>query len=346
MKSTLFAFILIQGLAMPAYGLSDTCAVSTYFNTIYSAEIHLVDGNHEESMKLYYEAFNSEGEEKIIFIKDLHNALMLAYQNGNTGYFEKFIYHLNDYDVDSSFFETVGYKDLKDSRFHPIVLSFFANKIDSHSNSPVCDFFERLDILDQSIRLACREKYGNFYYYCGEEIALLDSLILAQLKTYFDEHGLPKESEFCDVLRYSIPHYHLIIKHNLQWSRVEMINIVKKEIGTIHPQVFADLMHYTFNNPCDGSDTKDPLGLSYHLRLDGDLYIIPPPEESISDINQAREAIYLERLEDFHQKLIFQEFNTQYLLVYPQFVPNIDSDKSVLDALKERFKDFRVIEQK
>ncbi len=333
---------------MPAYGLSDTCAVSTYFNTIYSAEIHLVEGNRDESMKLYYEAFNFEGEEKIIFIKDLHNALMLAYQNGNTGYFEKFISHLNDYDVDSSFFETVGYEDLKDSRFHPIVRSFFVNKIDNHSNSPVCEFFERLTILDQSIRRACGEKYGNYYYYCGEEIALLDSLVLLQLKDYFEEHSIPKESEFCDVLRYSLLPYHLIINHNLQWCRVEMIKILKKEIGTIHPQVIADLMHYTFNNPCDGSDSKDPLGLGYHFRLglDGDLYIVPPPEESISDINRSREAIYLDWHEDFHQKLIFQNFNPEYVLVYGNFIPIIDADEAFINTLKERFMDFRVIEQK
>jgi len=347
MKTILFVFLLIQGLTMPAYGLSDTCAVSTYFNTIYSAEIHLVEGNRDESMKLYYEAFNSEGEEKIIFIKDLHNALMLAYQNGNTGYFEKFMYHLNDYDVDSSFFETEGYEDLKDSRFYPIVRSFFANKIDSHRNSPVCEFFERLTILDQSIRKACREKYsGSLYYFCGEEIDLLDSLVLLQLKDYFEEHGIPKESEFCNVLRYSTPPYYLIIKHNLHWCRSEIIEVLKNQIGKVHPQVLGDILNYTYSNPCNGRDPENRLGLGNYFRLEKSLYAWTPPQELIDTLNQNRMAIHLDSIEHVHKKIIFQEFNPEYILVLGFNIPIIEADKEFIDYLKEKYKDIKVTEVK
>lgn len=335
-------WLIFQTVTSIIYGSTVPCSTMTYFSKIYSAEINLMEGNNEESMKLYHEAFLFDNDGNI-FIKDLHNALMLSYQSGSTHYFKKFISHLHQYDVDSSFFESPGYEEIKESSFHPILRSFFSNKIVSHYNSPVCETFERLYILDQSVRQACQKKYGAPYYYCGKEIALLDSLILDQIKAYFDDHGTPKESYFCDVSRYFIPPYHLLIKHNLNWCRVEVINRLKKELGIIHPQVLADLLHYTYNNPCDGSNSKDPMGLGYHLQIEGDLYILFPPKELISVINQSRGAIYLDRLESFHKKLKFQYRNPEYVFVYPQFIPNIDADKSVIDALREKLKDFRVV---
>ncbi|TVR86765.1 MAG: hypothetical protein EA411_09615 [Saprospirales bacterium] len=342
-KKALF-LILCSVLSCTLYAQSSSVAVESYFSKIYSAENNLVEGNHEQSLNQYNRAFESDREEKIIFLKDIHNALMLAYQNGDTEYFEKFLHHLNDYDINKTFFETVGYEDIRETNFYPIVRTFFENKPERTDDSPVCSLFERLFVLDQSIRSACREKYlGSLYHYCSEEIKLLDSLILAQLSGYFRAYGIPQESEFCDVSKHFVPPYHLIIRHNLQWCRTEIIDYLKGEIGRIHPQILADILKSMYNNSCDGSETSDPLGLSHQLRLGSDLYLIPLSEEKMDEINQNRKAINLDSFEDFHKKILFQEFNPEYYLVHGFFIPQFDADKGVLDGLRERFEEFRVV---
>ncbi|TVQ51633.1 MAG: hypothetical protein EA362_00100 [Saprospirales bacterium] len=343
MSKFLFLFTGFVVLSVSVNFAQTDCPVNNYFSHIYAAENHLVEGNHEESKRYYYKAFDSEEEERIIFIKDLHNALMLAYQTGDAGYFGKFIYYLNQYDVDSSFFETVGYEELKESIFYTIVRSFLENKEPRHFNSAVCSTFNRLRMLDQSIRRACNDFFsGSYYHFCGKEIALLDSLVLLQLKEYFYEFGLPKESEFCNVTRYYTPPYRIIIRHNLQWCRLELLDFIKGEVGRIHPQVLADILQYNYNNPCDGSETTDPLGMGYQLRLDNSLYIMNPPEDRIDFINESRSVIYLDSIEDSHRKIKFQEFNPEYSLVHNFLTPQISADPQRIDALKERFKDIKV----
>ena len=329
------------------YIKDDNCAVGNYFEQIYAAENHLMDGEHEKSLKLYNAAFTSDREENIIFFKDIHNALMLAYQNDDTHYFKRFILHLHDYDVDSSLFQTVGYENLKASKFHPIVKEFFDQKRELDHNAPVCSFFERLHMLDQSIRKACREKYGNgFYHFCGDEIALLDSLILEQLIDYFNENGVPREYEFCNIRRHYFPPYELIITHNQQWCRPEVIDILKDQIGRVHPQVLAFILDYVYNNPCDGSESDDPLGLSYQLRLGDQLYLLEIPVERIEMVNENRKAIHLDQVEDFHRKIIFQEFNPEYVLVNGRFMFHLDADESFINTLKDRFKSGKVTEER
>lgn len=328
-----------------AYGVNDTNLVSNYLTKVYAAEVQLINGNKEKSMKLYRSAFDSDKNQNFIFLKDIHNALMLAYQNGNIHYFEKFLYYLKHFDVDSLFFESEGYEDLDESAFSTLVRTFFENQPSRDADSPVCSLFERFMVLDQSIRKACREKYGNYYRFCGEEIALLDSLILSQLIGYFNAYGIPSDSEFCDMNRYSTPSYRIIIRHNLQWCRTEIIDYLKKQIGYIHPQILADILNRLYNNPCDGSEVKDPLGLSYHLRLGDDLYLIVPDEDLLDGINHNRAALHLDNFNDFHKKLRFQEFNPEYVLFYPVLISTIDASSGYMESLKSSFKNYKVKEE-
>lgn len=345
MLANLLPIVIIATFTSLTWGVNDSNVVSNYFNKVYSAEMHLITGNNEKSMELYVSAFDFGKGQKIIFLKDLHNALMLAYQNENYHYFEKFLYYLNSFDVDSSFFQSVGYENIGESGFSTLAHTFFDNKQTMESRPSVCSFFKRLMVLDQSIRNACREEYGNYYRFCGEEIALLDSLVLVQLLGYFNAYGIPTDSEFCNMTRYSTPSYRILIRHNLQWCRTEIIDYLKTKIGYIHPQILADILNRLNNNPCDGSEIKDPLGLSYHVRLGADLYIIEPDEELIEGINKNRLSLHLDNLTDFHNKLRFQELNPEYILFYPVLIRGIDGSSDFINSLRNDFKDYKVEER-
>jgi|GEM_PF-1355202 len=343
--------LLFPLLALVLFPLHDeideSSSASRYFSTIYAAENLLMDGEHEEALKLYSKAFHQDSEERILFIKDLHNALMLAYQSGSTRYFERFLYHLKDFDVDKSFFRTVGYEEIGDSEFSPLVKTFFENKPERDPNSQVCSVFERLVVLDKSIRSACREKYGGgLYTHCGEEIALLDSLILDQLTAYFKAYGIPRESEFCNINKAFSPPYKLIIRHNLQWCRLEIVDYLKPQIGTIHPQVLASILNSSHNDRCVGAESKDPWGFGYQLRLGNHLYVGEIPEEYIQEVNQNRKALHLDKVQDFHRKIIFQDFNPEYHFVHSRFTPLIDADPGKINSLREKFADWKVTQER
>lgn len=345
MKASVF-FLLAYLLSFQSLVPDHPNKVNKYFENIYIAEVKLIDGDKQEGLKYYKKAFE-EGGTEVRFIKDIHNALMLSYQTGNIHYFNHFIAFLDDFSIDTSFFQSVGYEELKDTDFASIVDRYLNKRVEDSYNIEVCSIFDRLELLDQSIRRACRDKYsGSLYYFCGEEIALLDSLILSQVKDYFHRNDFPTDSDFCSVSKNFIPPYYLIIKHNLQWCRTGIIEVLKNEVGRIHPQVLANLLHRIHNNPCDGSDIKDPLLLGFHLRLDSNLYILPVDSGRTVKANKKRSEIYLDPVEDFHRKLIFQEFNPEYVLFHRNFFPNLDLNETLEQQLKQNFKEFKVIKGK
>jgi len=309
-----------------------------YYRLIHLAESKVILEKYDEAIPLYNDAFANQPTP---FLKDLHNALLCSIRIEDTTTAKAIIDEIVKFNIDTNFyFRSTTLADLHAAEN---LYVYFKSRIRKNGvqTGTLCYFFQKLYALDQSIRQACREINTNYYAICGEEIKLLDSLNLQSLNNYFTSYGVPKDIDLCQINPSTSPSYFIVIKHNMQWGRNPLDSILSEAIVhyKTHPQLYSDLVDY-YNE----SYLKQPAlyGMGYHIKLGNRLFVFEVPAELKAAINASRQAIYLDSIDEFNNKVKFQYQHPEFILVYPQLLFTLDAGPEMEKELAEKWKDAEV----
>lgn len=309
-----------------------------YYRVIHQAENEVILEKYKDAIPIYKKAFDINSRP---FIKDLHNALLCSVKVGEHASAKEFIDEILKFDIDTNFYY---YSDkLKELHSSAELYTYFKNQLRNHRLllKSGCQYFEKLLALDQSIRTTCKEINSNYYAICAEEIKLLDSLNLRSLHNYLTLYGVPMDIALCKINPSLSPSYVLVIKHNMQWGRNSLDSLLSEAVDQyrLHPQLYSDLVDY-YNE----SYLKQPAhyGLGYHIKLGDRLFVLDVPAESQLSINARRQAIYLDPIVDFNNKVKFQYRHPEFFLIYPTLIFTLDAGPEMENELAEKWKDSEV----
>ncbi len=309
-----------------------------YYKAIHLAENEVILEKYGDAVPLYKKAFDINSRP---FIKDLHNALLCAIKAGEHSSAKEFIDEILKFDIDTNFY----YKSHTLEELHSSneLYTYFKNQLTSRGLylKSGCKYYEKLLALDQSIRTTCKEFNTNYYAICGDEIKLLDSLNLQSLYNHFSSYGVTDDIDLCQINPSLSPSYFLVIKHNMQWGRKPLDSILSDATANyrLHPQLYSDLVDY-YNE----SYLKQPAlyGMGYHIKLGDRLFVFDVPSESKLSINASRQAIYLDSIEEFNNKVKFQYQHPEFFLIYPGLLATLDAGPEMEKELAEKWKDLEV----
>jgi hypothetical protein len=308
-----------------------------YYSIVHAAEKNVIAENYKEAVLHYKEAFTLISP----FLKDLHNALLCAVKANDMTSAKGFIDEYIHYDIDTHYlFRSEALKDL---RANESLWAYTTSRLTIHrqTSRSDCTFFTRLFALDQSIRGACREINTNYYGLCGQEIKLLDSVILLQLENYFKTNEVPADIERCNTIPSSFPDYFLIINHNMQWGWNPLDSVLTDAVKKykLHPLLYAHLADY-FNE----SYLKEPAvyGEGYNIKLADRLFVFDVPEDLETIINESRKSIFLDPIEEYNLKVIFQYRHPEFYLIYPFLMATLDAGPEMEQELALKWKDIEV----
>lgn len=309
-----------------------------YYRAIHLAENEVILEKYGEAVPLYKKAF---GINPTPFIKDLHNALLCSIKAGEHSSAKEFIDEILKFDIDTNFY----YKShtLEEMHSSSELYTYFKSQFKNRGLifKTGCKNYEKLLALDQSIRTTCKEINTDYYAICGEEIKLLDSLNLQSLYNHFSSYGIPDDIDLCQINPSLSPIYFLVIKHNMQWGRNSLDSLLSDAMVNyrLHPQLYSDLVDY-YNE----SYLKEPAlyGMGYHIKLGDRLFVFDVPSESQLSINASRQAIYLDSIEEFNNKVKFQYRHPEFYLIYPMLMFSLDTGPEMKKELAEKWKDSEV----
>ncbi len=309
-----------------------------YYSAIHLAENEVILEKYGEAVPLYKKAFALNTSP---FIKDLHNALLCSIKSGEHTSAKEFINEILKFDIDTNFyFHSDRLEELHSSSE---LYSYFKSQLNNRGLifKTGCKYYEKLLALDQSIRTTCKEINTNYYAICGEEIKLVDSLNLQSLYNHFSSYGVPDDIDLCQINPSLPPIYFLVIKHNMQWGRNSLDSILSDAMVNyrLHPQLYCDLIDYL-----NESYLKQPAlyGMGYHIKLGERLFVFDVPAEIKPAINTSRQAVYLDSIDEFNNKVKFQYQHPEFFLIYPMLLGTLDADPEMEKELAEMWKDAEV----
>lgn len=329
------ALVILLFLIGPSLMNAQNC---DYYTKIHNAEDELISYNYFEASTIYKQIFTEYGD---IYLKDLKNALMSAYHSKDLELLYFFTDLLNQWSIDSSLVDQM-LNQLDDTSSNIIIDTLEIGSV-GYGNTPLCTLTFKLNILDQSLRKSCHKlaPHGS-YHFCGKEIRLLDSLILSDLLSYIESNGFPHLKEFC--ARSSIGHpFYVIFLHNLMWKRSMFMETLEKQIYDLkfHPQLYTQLFKYIIDNKVGQYDKlSHNYGLGSHIlnTATNKLYILPIEDKVLADqINKNRKRVCLDSFEDLQKKIIFQNRNPEFTLIYQALFAAVDMDQS---SFSEFFKNW------
>ena len=323
--------LMLLLLALTARGMLHS-QTGDYYRMIHVAESKVVIEEYNEAIPLYQEAFNSNPSP---FLKDLHNALLCSIKENDTISAKLFIDKIVKFDIDTAFYNrSEKGKELRDSEN---LYAYYKNQLSTKEPyfNLDCSFYKKMLALDQSIRTSCKELNSNYYAICGDEIKLLDSAILTKLENYFLTYGIPGEIDLCHVNPSNFPDYFLVVKHNMQWGRNPLDSILSNAVKNYktHPQLYIDLADYYNESYLKQSALY---GLGYTIKLGDRLFVFDVPTTLKQAIDDNRKSVFLDPIDEYNKKVIFQYRHPEFLLIYPSlsFTLNADPDMEKELALK------------
>jgi hypothetical protein len=307
--------------------------IDNYFKYIYQAEDALLDNNFSKGVQYFEKAFSSG--DGVVFLKDVHNALLASNLARDTVAFYSFAELMVTFDTKSYI---SNLEDKLDYYFFQYLNSLESSfeEIPGH-----CNFFKKLYALDQGLRRACLKE--GVYPLCVEEIRLLDSVNLQSVIRYLTNHGLIKEVNRCKMNPTFFSPIHLVVLHNSQRTDIEVFEFLFEEIfkGSYHPQEYAYLI---------GRFKKDELlhlkdygSLDNHLVIMDRLFVFDIDSDKKEELNKRRNSIFLDDIESYHRKITYQFFKPEkFYFVYPTNISRLGGEGDLQNELIEKFKEFEV----
>ncbi len=313
-----------------------------YFKLIYEAEESLIEDNFSEACIHYANAFKVSND--IIFLKDVHNALMCANHSKDSVRFKEFAIHFMRFDVDKEFTESYSAK-LENSYFS--ILSDVPPTFTTMSE--VCDFLKRMKTVDQSLRIKCGEDKNCFL--CRTEIGKLDSINAKTVIEYVKIHGYPNDLSRCKHNPTLTSAIDLVVLHNTQAGNHtnhkllidSVFPVLKQEVlkGNLHPQIFASRVDQLMDS---GKIGPHIYGARSCLKIEDRMFLFPiASEEQLKKVNEERQGIYLDSFEESQKKFAYQKFNPEFYLIYPAFMTVLDIRGEQKAAMIEQIKIFEVL---
>lgn len=306
-------------------------SIETYFENTYEAEEALLDSNYLKAAQYYQKAFTID--QNVLFLKDVHNALLAANLAKDTSSFFYFADLIVSFDI-QDFIPT--YED----KIKPYYFNYL-NSLESTFQEITghCNFFKKLKALDQGLRKACIEE--GVYPICIEEIRILDSVNLQSILRYLNNHGLIPEVNRCNLHPTHFSPLHLVVLHNSSTDELWIFDYLLEELqnGKIHPQEYAYLIgRFEQGKP---RSIKAYGTLQEHIVIMDRLFIFNPNEDKINEYNLNRQSIFLDNLDQFHRKLTYQFFHPDmFYFVYPWLIQRLGGEGDYQRELIEKFKDF------
>lgn len=313
---------------------------SDYFNSIYSAEYHIIHYEYNLALEDYNDAFVKC---KKPFLKDAHNALICAIKINSDKDIFKYLkllseYNLNQAYLNSDFFTITVKKNKYWNKFEHSITSNFQSK--SIQNKVLDSLYQS----DQQIREDCKKISLNYNIVCHDTLKYIDSINIIQLNSIFIKNGYPADSDLSNIIPGNIPSFFLIIFHDAGNGRYELNELLLDAISKLklHPQLYSYIM---------GTFSKDPMyldfGLGYAVILGGNLYVFQLNDLTRKNkINDTRKAYHLDDLESYCQKIKFQHFNPEFRLIYGGMIMSFAYDNETTKMLEEKWKDSKISEYK
>lgn len=315
----MLTIVSIVGLQLSIFSQSP---IQRYYKCINSAEKCLIEDKLDSTLYYYGKAAEYR---PIMFAKDLHNAAVVAIQQGTPNLASQYLSSLIKLGAalevlrENSFFNTYfgtehGKKWIEES-----------HRIKPTYNVAYREQLKAMELKDQYYR---KKRGGSNQY--ADSIRLADTENVAELRELIKTKGFPTEETVgIDPKSYTIPFVTTIIIHqnNGPNQQYNFAPILYQQVvdGKLHNSLGYDLwagnnggayqldfMRFVLIKVIDS--TKPPRRTNYIALDSTDYGFAPFGDEAVTKINSGRRLFYLDDYDLYTKKILFNRRFSQYLL--------------------------------
>lgn len=275
------------------------------------------------------------------FLKDIHNALICSIKSNDTTKIKLFCSCLSKFSISEQYLDNQSYKEILKYNMIYSCLNKTEN-IDKIKANELEILLDSIYQRDQAIREQCKQIASNYYSVCKDTIKQVDSMNLIQMNSVFEKYGFPKENELSECLPGNMPNFLWVVCHNKTQISQVVTPVLHDAVMnlSLHPQLYSFIMGG--NN--DSYQYQD-FGLGYSIVLNGQLYVFNLEDLEIKEkINSNREKYMLDDIDLYNEKIKFQYFNPEFVLIYSVLFSTFSADLETTEMLAEKWKNYRVSE--
>lgn len=320
----LISLIIIQTLAVEGH------PVEEYHRLINKSELLICNTQYAEALRLYDKAFQKI---KHPFGKDIYNAWVCSIKTSDIQRFKQYSITLikrNTFLNDVQ--DILNNIDSQNNSYINIWIEL-SEKVKSHVDTVYRKRILELSIEDQQVRAYVMKNIDKKYNIGGKDtLNNFDSLNVQKLRSFIIRYGFPTESRIGYQWNYPAvpPPFDIMLLHDRSWNNRQTIDSILYQnifLGNFHPGIYSHLK----DRSCGDGRFKDSIslyqrntyscyGTDFTFIIVNDTLYCQKPATDIKKINEARESIYLETLQELIVKADFQKKNKHFVLLYgPSF---------------------------
>lgn len=313
-------------------------SIEKYYQLINKAELKIINDSIPSAIEDYKIAFNSFEKP---FSKDIHNALICSIKNGDNNLASELVKRLISLGCDLEFFRTNNNLDdyIKTKYWFEVVSLYPSLRKQYYSKI-------NLDLRSKIESFLCRDQFWRHqdpnYTVLKDSTFLEDENLMEELHKIF-ESGYPDEYDVGLFFRNnkSIDHFNtipVILLHNYtSYEKYKIgIDLTDKLLEYVHSgELNNGLFAYLHDRSGDFMLNFGYASTSI-FKVRGKFYKDQSSIEVLKKRNLNRKTIWMDQLEDFYRKFIFQQNNSEFQFFTFPSASQIDlPDELVKKVFKE-----------
>ena len=316
--------------------------MQAYYKVINEAELSIVNGDYGRALIFYQHVLPNSQKS---FIKDFYNAALCAILIKNNKLALRYTKELLQKGLPIDSIETNKY-------FQPILAfaewekiknqySLIREKYDSHINKPLRDTLHMLFKRDQYFR-----RINGSYKVYGDTIHKIDVENDRILKVIIKRYGYPNESLIgIDNDINLVKGFEFVIWHQTTLNHISDYQEILREAvkkGNVLPSRAAEIIenhigqeiyyiHFFYRCACDNGCSD-----SLTSAIKNKLFFSSIPLAKKNQFNKVRQEIYLESLDDYNKKILFNLRDKRFKFLLNAAIPTFSfaSEENLLEFIK------------
>jgi hypothetical protein len=306
--------------------------IRNYHKNVYKAEFLIMKEKYAKAAKTYEKAFSFI---EYPYARDLRNALNC----------EKYSKDRNNINIEKYIYLLIRKNEKKDRFLNDTILQKLSNWEDIKNmidttlpaiDKKLVDYLEQIYYDDQNVRVrlnAQRDSISRDSLY--KEMAVVDSTNYHKLIAVFEEYpNLSEELIGISGFNSSISTIFIHHRNNRIFGLIPLYHIVTS--GKVSPNTYAEFLGNSLYQDKIGGGIYDCITSVLTLTIDDVVMIRKYTAATKKEVNNRREKLYLESIDDCIKKRIWQSFRKNNVFLFYKKYINMADEAAFYKDIKEK----------